>query len=151
MRYRGWDGWMASPTWWTWIWVNSRSWWWTGRPGVLQFMGSQRVGHNWVTELNWSDLNLKLTWCCKSIILQFFKKSSQQSVRNGDYSKETQCLKKQQKWFARCFFSFLDYEFVQMFLWPHINQENLSWLLERRLALWDLDYEFFCFFYLNPC
>ena len=38
---RGWDGWMASPTWWTWVWVNSRSWWWTGRPGVLWFMGSQ--------------------------------------------------------------------------------------------------------------
>ena len=43
---RGWDGWMASPTQWTWVWVNSGSWWWTGRPGVLQFMGSQRVGHN---------------------------------------------------------------------------------------------------------
>ena len=53
---RGWDGWMASPTWWTWIWVNSRSWWWTGRPGVLQFMGSQRVGHDWATELNWTEL-----------------------------------------------------------------------------------------------
>ena len=50
---RGWDGWMASPTWWTWVWVNSGSWWWTGRPGVLQFMGSQRVEHDWVTELNW--------------------------------------------------------------------------------------------------
>ena len=50
---RGWDGWMASPTLWTWVWVNSRSWWWTGRPGVLQFMGSQRVGHDWATELNW--------------------------------------------------------------------------------------------------
>ena len=44
---------MASPTWWTWIWVNSGSWWWTGRPGMLQFMGSQRVGHDWTTELNW--------------------------------------------------------------------------------------------------
>ena len=44
---------MASPTQWTWVWVNSRSWWWTGRPGVLQFMGSQRVGHDWATELNW--------------------------------------------------------------------------------------------------
>ena len=54
---RGWDGWMASPTQWTWIWVNSGSWWWTGRPGVLQFMGSQRVGHYWVTELNWTDKN----------------------------------------------------------------------------------------------
>ena len=48
---RGWDGWMASPTQWTWVWVNSGSWWWTGRPGVLRFMGSQRVGHDWATEL----------------------------------------------------------------------------------------------------
>ena len=50
---RGWDGWMASPTRWMWVWVNSRRWWWTGRPGVLWFMGSQRVGHDWETELNW--------------------------------------------------------------------------------------------------
>ena len=50
---RGWDGWMVLPTRWTWVWVNSRSWWWTGRPGVPQSMGSQRVGHNWATELNW--------------------------------------------------------------------------------------------------
>ena len=48
---RGWDGWMASPTQWTWVWVNSGSWWWTGKPGMLQFMGSQRVGHDWTTEL----------------------------------------------------------------------------------------------------
>ena len=48
----GWDGWMASPTRWTWVWVDSGSWWWTGRPGVLQFMGSQRVRHDWATELN---------------------------------------------------------------------------------------------------
>ena len=52
---RGWDGWMATLTWWTWVWVNSRSWWWTGRPGVLWFMGSQRVGHNEATELNWIE------------------------------------------------------------------------------------------------
>ena len=51
---RGWDGWMASLTWWTWVWVSSGSWWWTGRPGVLRFMGSQRVGHDWATELNLS-------------------------------------------------------------------------------------------------
>ena len=50
---RGWDGWMASLTRWTWVWVNSGSWWWTGRPGVLRFMGSQRVGRDWATELNW--------------------------------------------------------------------------------------------------
>ena len=53
----GWDGWMASRTQWTWVWVNSRSWWWTGRPGVLRFMGLQRVGHDWATELNWTELN----------------------------------------------------------------------------------------------
>ena len=47
---RGWDGWMAS-----WVCVSSRSWWWTGRPGVLRFMGSQRVGHNWATQLNWTE------------------------------------------------------------------------------------------------
>ena len=49
---RGWDGWMASLTRWTWVWVNSGSWWWTGRPGMLRFMGSQRVWHDWATELN---------------------------------------------------------------------------------------------------
>ena len=47
---------MASPTQWTWVWVDSGSWWWTGRPSVLQFMGSQRVGHDWATELNWSPV-----------------------------------------------------------------------------------------------
>ena len=58
--------------WWTWIWVDSRSWvdsgswvdseswWWTGRPGVLRFMGSQRVGHDWATELNWTDTSIKM-------------------------------------------------------------------------------------------
>ena len=51
----GWDGWMALLTWWMWVWLNSGSWWWTGRPGMLQFMGSQRVRHDWVTELNWID------------------------------------------------------------------------------------------------
>ena len=50
---RGWDGWMASLTRWTWVWVNSLRWSWTGRPGVLRFMESQRVEHGWATELNW--------------------------------------------------------------------------------------------------
>ena len=52
---RGWDGWIASPTRWTWVWVNSRSWWWTGSC-MLQFMALQRVGHDWATELNWTEL-----------------------------------------------------------------------------------------------
>ena len=50
---RGWDGWMASPTRWTWVWASSESWWWTGKPRVLRSMGSQRVEHDWPTELNW--------------------------------------------------------------------------------------------------
>jgi len=64
---RGWDGWIASPIQWTWVWVNSRSWWWTGRPGLLQSMESQRVRHDWVTELNYgkqyggSSIKLKST------------------------------------------------------------------------------------------
>jgi len=52
---RGWDGWMVSPTRWTWVWVNSGSLWWTGRPGMLQCMGLQRPGHDWATELNWTE------------------------------------------------------------------------------------------------
>ena len=58
---RGWDGWMASLTRWMWVWVNSGSWWWTGRPAVLQFMGSQRVRHNLATELNWTP------YLCKTL------------------------------------------------------------------------------------
>ena len=58
----GWDGWMASPIWWTWVWVNSGSCWWTGKPGVLQSMGSQRVGHDWVIELNWFSIFRLCHW-----------------------------------------------------------------------------------------
>ena len=54
---RGWDGWIASPTQRPWVWVNSGSWWWTVRPGVLWSMGLQRAGHNWVTELDWTELS----------------------------------------------------------------------------------------------
>ena len=52
---RGWDGWMASLIQWTWVWASSVSWWWTGKPDVLQSLGSQRVGHYWATELNWTE------------------------------------------------------------------------------------------------
>ena len=66
---RGWDGWMASLTRWTWVWVDSGSSpeWWTGRPGMLWFMRSQRVRHNWATELNWTDM------CFKIYILLIYK------------------------------------------------------------------------------
>ena len=59
---RGRDGWMASSTRWTWVWVDSRSWWWIGRPAVLWFMGSQRVRQDWETELNWTELKPCITW-----------------------------------------------------------------------------------------
>ena len=70
---RGWDGWVASPTQWTWVWLNSGSWWWTGRPGVLQSMGSQRVGHDWVSEPEQVKKGFKATsmikdyrFCCQA-------------------------------------------------------------------------------------
>ena len=75
---REWDGWTASLTQWTWVWVNCRSWWWTGRPGVLWFMGSQRVGHDWATELSWRRKNDQvmentamsyLRWCRQGLSL----------------------------------------------------------------------------------
>ena len=74
---RGWDGWMASLTRWTWVSVNSGSWWWTGRPGVLQSMGLQRVGHDWATELNWTIVKLyknsQKDWRrCKGSILKVY-------------------------------------------------------------------------------
>ena len=78
---RGWDGWMASPTRWTWVWMNSGRWWWTGRPGVLRFMGSQRVRHDWATELNWTECSIDASALCgilfyiaedNSIIWTFF-------------------------------------------------------------------------------
>ena len=66
---RGWDGWIASLIRWTWVWVNSRSWWWTGRPGVLRFMGSQRVGHDWATDLIWSDVNKSIFENARNLVL----------------------------------------------------------------------------------
>ena len=62
----GWDGWMASPTRWTWIWTGFGSWWWAGKPGMLQSMGWQRVGHYWMTKLTffvWSFIFTEMVWC----------------------------------------------------------------------------------------
>ena len=59
---RGWNSWMALPTQWTWVWVNSVSWWWTGRPDVLQFMRLQKVGHDWATKLNWTQHSFCSSW-----------------------------------------------------------------------------------------
>ena len=78
----GWDGWMASLTQWTWIWVNSRSWWWTGKPWMLQLMGSQRVRHDWATELNWwANIQKTPRYICFSW-----------DHKNSQFSWDSQCL-----------------------------------------------------------
>jgi len=86
---RRWDSWMASPTQWTWVWASSGSWWWTGRPDVLQSMGSQRFRHDWVIELNWTDshwtdcLFYILPYClCKHIENTNVLKSSTEIIVN---------------------------------------------------------------------
>ena len=87
---RGWDGWMASLTRWTWVWVNSGSWWWTGRPGVLRFMESQRVRHDWATELNWGIWSCeddKDGWFINSVLWNF-----QDNARCKAYTKTMRIL-----------------------------------------------------------
>ena len=102
---RGWDGWMASLTHWTWVWVNSGSWWWTGRPGVLRFMGSQRVGHDWVTELNWLSLT------CAELFSSFWTKLSQRWAKLSNHASIF--------WATNVFFSV----------------ERRSWLSEQSLSM----------------
>ena len=68
---RRWDGWMASPTQWTWVWVNSGNWWWIRRDGMLQSMGLQSVKHNWETELNWYSIKkVEHHWCFWIVVLK---------------------------------------------------------------------------------
>ena len=73
---RRWNGWMASPTQWIWVWVVSGSWWWIGRPGVLQFIVSQRVRHDWAVELNWTEdpfqVKILLFYYMSLVSLMFF-------------------------------------------------------------------------------
>ena len=76
---RRWDGWRASSTKWTWVWVNYRSWWWRGRPGMLLFMGLQRIGHDWATDLNWSRYKNK-TPVQSSIFLSLDKRWGKKKV-----------------------------------------------------------------------
>ena len=77
-----WDGWMASPTWWTWFWASSGSWWWTGKPGVLQSMRLQRVRHDWATELNWKAQIYRPKGSIESLLglAQWMKEKNQKST-----------------------------------------------------------------------
>ena len=100
---RGWDGWMASLTQWTWVWVNSRSWRWTGRPGMLQSMGWQRVVHDWKTELNWlnrsKECNIVFSclltlwqWLCKAgIAILTQKLALEEDEWHGQGHRNTEC------------------------------------------------------------
>ena len=112
---REWDGWMASLTLWTWIWVNSGSSWWTGRPGMLRFMGSQRVGHDWVTELSWlTTLMAESKYELKNLLMRMKEESEKaglklniQKTKIMAYSPITSwhMWKKWRQW--QIFFSFL--------------------------------------------
>ena len=96
---RGWDGWMASPNQWTWVWVNSGSWWWTGRPGMLQSLGLQKIGHDWVIELNWTNiLKVKVLYSWKIKIEQVaIKRMHSPSLRWLKTKQQTTTTHKTQK------------------------------------------------------
>ena len=124
---RGWDGWMASPTQRTWVWVDSGSRWWTGRPGVLRFMGSQRVRHDRVTELNWTECILQILvefQCCgywrdkslkqKMVLVSIVYKTE----LKGGYAKTA---------------SF--YKIVALHLQQSLENGNLHWTLGRQNSL----------------
>ena len=117
---RGWDGCMASPSRWTWVWVNSGSWWWTGRPGVLQFMGSQRVEHDWATELNWTDVHIQqlLSWSTRtnSTGVYFFPLSCILFFRNAD-AISTYC---------------------RSFFWDHESKSHVKmWTIKKTEEAWN--------------
>ena len=80
---RGWDDWMALPTR-TWVWVNSEGWWWTGSPGMLRFMGSQRVRHDWETEMNWTELNWKRQKTCMQKTIRHWWKKPKTTQTDGE-------------------------------------------------------------------
>ena len=138
---RGWDGWMASPTWWTWVWVSSGSWWWTGKPGVLKSMRSQRVGYNWALELNWTDMVLEARtsktkvwagpcslWGKNPCLLLPLPGSSNHSLAYGSIIPISACLPTA---FSLCLhvtiFSWGHIIIEPTPVWPHLNWLHLQW------------------------
>ena len=117
---RGWDGWVASPTQWTWVWINSRSWWWTGSSGMLQSMGSQRVGQDWMTELNWTD-----PW-------------------KKNYDKPRQHVKNQRHYFADNGPSSQGYVCLFVCFFPAVMYGCESWTI-KKAECWRIDvFELWC-------
>ena len=93
---RGWDSWMASPTRWTWVWASSGSWWWIGKPGMLQSMRLQRVRYDWVTELNWKGKFLNIFLNPQTIWTNYhmaFLHSLSYLIKKKRFSHERYCLK----------------------------------------------------------
>ena len=96
-RKTGWDGWMASPNQWTWAWARTGSWWWIGKPGMMQSMALQRDGHNWRTELNWTNWEQRLInliasswWCITTHYISGFKIQNCDYIQRGISSEEKQ-------------------------------------------------------------
>ena len=116
---RGWDGWMASPTQWTWVWVNSRIWWWTGRTGMLQSMESQRVAHDWATDLNWNT----------ALKGNAYIKLSKADICYGDLKQDFFCT-----WWSTCYKSNTA---VSPNIYFHLGyyHPDLGWLLPVQTSL----------------
>ena len=147
---RGWDGWMASLTQWTWVWVNSGSWWWTGRPGVLQSTGLHRVGHklesSWNPErLNWTELNLirklstlsmlpilRLSWIAPTCVLNRNVHSSECNLAKFvSLGPEKRLIEFHAKWIFPSFVVVQLLSCVQLFTipWAAECQASLSFIL----------------------
>ena len=114
---RGWDGWMVSLTQWTWVWIDSGSWWWTGRPGMLQLMGSQRVRHNCATKLNWTEYLLAFVLCWVHIYFFncyffFLDLSLDHYVASFFVSFHSLCFKVYFIWNEYCYSCFLLVEYL---------------------------------------
>ena len=113
---RRWDGWMASPTQWTWVWVDYRSWWWTGRSGVLWLMGLQRVEHGWATELNW-NLNSRIK------TIKLLKENRRKSLVR--------------QWYVRVYAQSL--QWCPTFCDPKdqsLSGSSVHWILQARILKW---------------
>ena len=115
---RGWDGWMASLTRWTWVSVNSGSWWWTGRLGVLRFTGLQRVGHDWATDLIW--------WYIYPFSVLIYLCLKRNPTKVGEKVKQQQQQQQQQQKLAFCFVSALSLAFFLLGFFYIFNKKNFG-------------------------
>ena len=119
---------MASPTQWTWVWVNSGSWWWTGKPSVLQSMGLQRVWHDWATELNWTfpKQNQSRIKICSSSVYKQWPNPLDYNALSGELSSLFWTVIRNIQTSVPTFIFFLVSFSIQYFLW-HLAVENMSW------------------------